>query len=39
MARELRRDRLGTHVQAMTAYGDVVRLVAGPPGRRARSTW
>jgi cytochrome P450 len=36
MARELRRDQLGTHVQAMTAYGDVVRLVAGPPGRRAR---
>lgn len=36
MARELRRDQLGTHVQAMTAYGDVVRLVAGPPGRRYR---
>jgi hypothetical protein len=36
MARELRRDQLGTHLRAMTAYGEVVRLVTGPPGRRAR---
>jgi hypothetical protein len=36
MARELRRDQLGTHLRAMTAYADVVRLVAGPPGRRVR---
>jgi cytochrome P450 len=36
LARALRRDQLGTHVQAMTVYGDVVRLVAGPPGRRYR---
>jgi cytochrome P450 len=34
MAGELRRDQLGTLERAMTAYGDVVRLVAGPPGRR-----
>jgi cytochrome P450 len=34
MARELRRDQLGALVGAMTAYGDVVRLAAGPPGRR-----
>jgi cytochrome P450 len=36
MARELRRDQLGTYRRAMTAYGDVVRLAAGPPGRRVR---
>jgi cytochrome P450 len=34
MARELQRDQLGTLERAMTAYGDVVRLDAGPPGRR-----
>jgi cytochrome P450 len=34
LARELRRDQLGTFERATAAYGDVVRLVVGPPGRR-----
>jgi cytochrome P450 len=29
------RDPLGTYRHAMETYGDIVRLVAGPPGRRA----
>jgi cytochrome P450 len=36
LARQLRRDQLGTLQGAMTGYGDVVHLAAGPPGRRAR---
>lgn len=36
IARELRRDQLGTYRRAMTAHGDVALLVAGPPGRRVR---
>jgi cytochrome P450 len=31
---ELLRDPLGTYQQAMQVYGDVVRFVVGPPGRR-----
>jgi cytochrome P450 len=36
MARELRRDYLGTLEGAVAAYGDVVQIVAGPPGLRVR---
>ncbi|HET6760356.1 MAG TPA: hypothetical protein VFH20_13850, partial [Propionibacteriaceae bacterium] len=31
---QLRRDQLGTYEQAVADYGDVVRLVVGPPGLR-----
>lgn len=31
---DLQRDQLGTYERAMRQYGDVVRLVAGPPGLR-----
>jgi cytochrome P450 len=34
MAPALRRDQLGTYETAMAEYGDVVRLVIGPPGLR-----
>jgi cytochrome P450 len=34
MAKQLQRDQLATLAQAATEYGDVVRLIAGPPGRR-----
>ena len=37
IARDLQRDHLGTLERAMTTYGDVVRLDAGPPGRRVRA--
>jgi cytochrome P450 len=33
-ALELRRDRLRTYERAMRRYGDIVRLVVGPPGLR-----
>jgi cytochrome P450 len=33
-ARDLQRDPLGTFERAAAGYGDVVRLVVGPPGRR-----
>jgi cytochrome P450 len=36
LARELQRDQLATFERAATDYGDVVRLTAGPPGRRAK---
>ncbi|HJV13393.1 MAG TPA: cytochrome P450 [Propionibacteriaceae bacterium] len=34
MGPELRRDQLGTFERAVAEYGDVVRLVVGPPGLR-----
>src|SRR6266566_9540165 len=34
MTMPLQRDALGTFESAMLSYGDVVRLVAGPPGLR-----
>jgi cytochrome P450 len=34
MARELQRDQLGTFVALTAEYGDLVRLVMGPPGLR-----
>jgi cytochrome P450 len=34
LAKELQRDQLATLEQAAAEYGDVVHLVAGPPGRR-----
>jgi cytochrome P450 len=34
MARQLQRDQLGTFERAVAEYGDVVRLVVGPPGLR-----
>lgn len=34
MAPQLRRDQLGTYQQAVADYGDVVRLVVGPPRLR-----
>jgi cytochrome P450 len=34
VTRDLQRDPLGTFERAAAAYGDVVRLIAGPPGRR-----
>ena len=34
MARELQRDQLGTYETVMAEYGDIVRLVVGPPGLR-----
>jgi cytochrome P450 len=34
MTGQLRRDQLGTFEQAVAEYGDVVRLVVGPPGLR-----
>jgi cytochrome P450 len=34
MATDLQRDQLGTLERATVRYGDVVRLAAGPPGRR-----
>jgi cytochrome P450 len=34
MGPQLRRDQLSTYEQAMADYGDVVRLVVGPPGLR-----
>src|SRR5919112_1348120 len=34
MATDLQRDQLGTLERAPVRYGDVVRLAAGPPGRR-----
>jgi cytochrome P450 len=34
MASELQRDQLGTFERAAAEYGDVVRLVVGPPGLR-----
>ena len=34
LAKDLRRDPLGTFERATIEHGDVVRLVAGPPGRR-----
>lgn len=34
LARELKRDQLGTYERAMAEHGDVVRLDAGPPGLR-----
>jgi cytochrome P450 len=34
MAPQLRRDPLGTYEALTAEYGDVVRLVVGPPGRR-----
>jgi hypothetical protein len=39
LARELRRDQLGTLERAVATYGDVARLVVGPPGRRVHITW
>jgi cytochrome P450 len=37
-ALELRRNQLRTYERAMREYGDVVRLVVGPPGRRFELT-
>jgi cytochrome P450 len=34
MGPELRRDQLGTFERVVAEYGDVVRLVVGPPGLR-----
>ena len=34
LTRDLQRDPLGTFERAAAGYGDVVRLLAGPPGRR-----
>jgi cytochrome P450 len=34
MAGDLQRDQLGTYERVMADYGDVVRLVVGPPGLR-----
>ena len=34
MAPELQRDQLGTYERLVAEYGDVVRLVVGPPGLR-----
>ena len=34
LAGRLQRDQLGTYEQVMAEYGDVVRLVVGPPGLR-----
>jgi cytochrome P450 len=34
MARELQHDQLGTYETLMAEYGDIVRLVVGPPGLR-----
>jgi cytochrome P450 len=34
VTRELQRDQLGSYQRAVTEYGDVVRLVVGPPGLR-----
>jgi cytochrome P450 len=34
VAQDLQRDQLGTFERAVAEYGDVVRLVVGPPGRR-----
>jgi hypothetical protein len=34
MAPELQRDQLGTYERLAAEYGDVVRLVVGPPGLR-----
>jgi hypothetical protein len=32
--RDLQREPLGTFERAAAGYGDLVRLIAGPPGRR-----
>ena len=36
LTRRFMRDQLGTFEWAMNTYGDVVRLVLGPPGLRRR---
>ena len=39
LARDLQRDPLATFDRAAATYGDVVRLTAGPPGRREPWCW